>query len=314
MSDQQYEPSTPVKQRNPIFPPGWYERYGLTPPSLKNFSAILGEAIQEDADADEQAPYTTEGESTQHDADKSSFEEWYNKLASDAASELPMERSGSPELDISVADSELAASTSAHTGESIPELAEAGDITPSRPISVLLQTPWFDMTEHEKARVLLPMVHGQHPADVEAEGVAINPAAAFAGPSSIPSRGVLHQEAVDDDEEDRDEELEAQLVRGKARKAREDAKLKKDAKRAKHAAYMRRRRAEEKRLKEEAEQKAMKARKERMEMRKQAGIQQTMAELIAAEQVRIAQEQQQQMADQNSFGGLSFGSAFSSGA
>ncbi|KAK3202212.1 hypothetical protein GRF29_161g531829 [Pseudopithomyces chartarum] len=176
------------------------------------------------------------------------FEDWHRMLKATEASEPSKKRARSPDAGSDVATPEPATSKRARTDEVTSGPPVVGEISPRRPIAVLMQTRWADMTDAEKARILLPMMQGQHPIDLEADehkygasygairqrealqkaqGLTNLAAAEITPPSQASSPEVFDQDLA-------------------AKKAEE--KREKDDKRA---AYMRKRRADLKRHKKE---------------------------------------------------------------
>lgn len=209
-------------------------------------------------------------------------------LKATEASEPSKKRARSPDAGSDVATPEPATSKRARTDEVTSGPLVVGEISPRRPIAVLMQTRWADMTDAEKARILLPMMQGQHPIDFEADehkygasygairqrealqkaqGLTNLAAAEITPPSQASSPEVFDQDLA-------------------AKKAEE--KREKDDKRA---AYMRKRRADLKRHKKEMMVNGMAVQQTSAAQQEQKQHQQHQQQALLAQQKQHQQQQ-----------------------
>ncbi|KAJ4353977.1 uncharacterized protein N0V89_005709 [Didymosphaeria variabile] len=171
-----------------------------------------------------------------------------------------------------------------------------------RAVKVLFKTPWEQMTQMEKARILLPMMIGKHPVEFEKEemqrGLSYgamrqrealektmhlsNEAAAETESSAAPRKTLALAEMDEDDEE---AVLKARLAEIEANKKAKVAEEKRRISNEKRAATTRRKRQEKKeadRLKREKELEEI-ARQKELEAHREASF--------AGERPQAAQEQ-----------------------
>jgi hypothetical protein len=214
------------------------------------------------------------------------------------------------------------------------------DVARGRAVKALLKMPWQNMTQVEKARMLLPMINGQHPLEFEKDekeqGLSFGTIRqrealqktmhlrneAVADAASAPKKTPILAEVMDEDDELA--ALKARMDEIEANKKAKIAEAKRLLDNDKRAAAMRRKRQVEKEVKQAAkdaaqqnaqpEEAAKNAGQQtaqqtaQQQMVQQHMVQQQVAQQatggvksIAEEQVRLAQESQEQQMLENPF-------------